>query len=553
MNTDGGNVAINQPLTSRLTGRRLPLDFWFLALVAISLLTGGCTMVGPDFVKPEAPVEKEWLETDDERVTVEKADYTEWWKAFNDPVLDALVEKAYQQNLTLQIAGIRILEARAQLGIAVGRIYPQQQVGVGTISRTQPSDNSSSSLGTSGAFNSLGLGFDAAWEMDVWGKFRRGVESETANLYATVADYDDILVTLTAEVAASYVLIRTFEQRLEIARKNAKIQERSLQIAKARFEGGDVSELDVAQAQSLLSTTLATIPDLEASLRQSKNGLAVLLGILPAEVEAYFGAPGPIPSVTDRVVVDIPAELLRRRPDIRLAELQVAAQSPRIGLAKADLYPHFNLFGSIGLATSSGVATAAGGLGGSSLGDLFKSESLIWDVGAGFSWDIFNYGRIKNRVRVEDARFQQLVVNYENAVLRAFQEVEDSMVAFLRSQEQDRFLIEGVRASERSVELSMLQYKEGLTDYQRVLDTQRALAEQSDQQTAIQGNVVLNLVSLYKALGGGWQIRTGKDFVSEENMKTMRERTNWGGLLDPEELEPPEEDEERSNWRWPDW
>ena len=553
MNTDRGDVAINQPWTNRLTGRRLPLDFWFLVLIAISLLTGGCTMVGPDFVKPEAPVEKEWLETGDERVTVEKADYTEWWKAFNDPVLDALVEKAYQQNLTLQIAGIRILEARAQLGIAVGRLYPQQQVGAGTISRTQASDNAPTSLGASGAYNSLGLGFDAAWEMDVWGKFRRGVESETANLYATVADYDDILVTLTAEVAATYVLIRTFEQRLEIARKNAKIQERSLRIATARFEAGDVSELDMAQARSLLNTTLATIPALEASLRQAKNGLAVLLGILPTEVEEYLGQPGPIPGVTNRVVVDIPAELLRRRPDIRLAELQVAAQSPRIGLVKADLYPHFNLFGSIGLATTAGAATAAGGLGGSSLGDLFQSDSLAWDVGAGFSWDIFNYGRIKNRVRVQDARFQQLVVNYENAVLRAFQEVEDSMVAFLRSQEQDRYLIESVKASQRSVDLSMLQYREGLTDYQRVLDTQRFLAEQSDQQTTIQGNVVLNLVSLYKALGGGWQIRTGKDFVSEENMETMRERTNWGGLLEPEELEPPEEGEKPNNWRGPDW
>ena len=532
--------------------RKTVFSLFFLCLLGLVILFSGC-MVGPDFIKPEAPVEQEWMETADSRIKTGEVDYSQWWTAFSDPVLNILIEKAYQQNLTLQIAGIRILEARAQLGIAVGRLYPQQQVGVGTISRTQASDNTPTSLTGSGAYNSLGLGFDAAWEMDFWGKFRRGVESETANLYATVADYDDILVTLTAEVAATYVLIRTFEARLEIARKNAMIQERSLRIAAARFEAGDVSELDVTQARSLLNTTLATIPGLEASLRQSKNGLAVLLGILPAEVEEYLGRPGPIPGVENRVVVDIPAELLRRRPDIRLAELQVAAQSPRIGLAKADLYPHFNLFGTIGLATTSGVATAAGGLGGSSLGDIFESDSLAWDVGAGFSWDIFNYGRIKNRVRVEDARFQQLVVNYENAVLRAFQEVEDAMVAFLRLQEQDRYLIESVKASRRSVDLSMLQYQEGLTDYQRVLDTQRALAELSDQQTATKGNVVLNLVSLYKALGGGWQIRAGKDFVSEENMKTMRERTNWGGLLDPEELVPPEEEEERSNWRWPDW
>jgi NodT family efflux transporter outer membrane factor (OMF) lipoprotein len=517
----------------------------------LMLLIGGCAMVGPDFVKPEATVEKEWIETEDPRVKTEKVDFSQWWTVFNDPVLDTLVDRAYQQNLTLQIAGIRILEARARLGIAVGGLYPQQQAGLGAISRDKASENTPT--GTSSAFTTLGLGFDVAWEMDIWGKFRRAVESEVANLEASVAGYDDILVTLTGDVALTYVTIRTLEQRLVIAAENVKIQARSLQIAEARFEGGDVSELDVVQARSLLRTTQALIPQLQSGLRQAKNALAILLGILPSEVDAIVGPPGPIPTVSQDVVVDIPAELLRRRPDIRLAELQVASQSARIGVAKADLYPHFDLFGTIGLASTSGVPTLAGGVGGSSLGDIFKSESLTWGVGAGLRWDIFNYGRIKNRVRVEDARFQQLVVNYENTVLRAFREVEDALVGFLRTQEQEKFLQDGVKASQRSVDLSLLQYREGLVDYQRVLDTQRFLADQSDILTSTSGDVVLNLVSMYKAMGGGWQVRAGKDFVSTKTAEVMRDRTDWGGLLEPDELEQPTPAEDRGKWRWPDW
>jgi NodT family efflux transporter outer membrane factor (OMF) lipoprotein len=399
----------------------------------------------------------------------------------------------------------------------------------------------------------LDLAFDAAWELDVWGKFRRAVESGVANLEASIASYDDFLVSLTAEVARTYVLIRTLEQRLDIARQNVKIQARSLKIAKVRFEAGDVSELDVTQARSLLRNTQALIPRLESGLRQANNGLAILLGILPSEVEEMLGPRGKIPEVSSEVFVDIPAELLRRRPDIRLAELQVATQSARIGIAKADLYPQFTLFGTIGLATSSRTATKAGGTDGSDLDDLFESDSLTWNTGAGLRWDILNYGRIKNRVRVEDARFQQLVVNYEDTVLRAFQEIEDAMVAFLRAQEEEKFLLDSVNAARRSVDLSLLQYREGLIDYQRVLDTQRFLTDQSDILTATSGDVVLNLVALYKALGGGWQTRVGKAYVSPATREEMQKRTDWGKLLKPGKLQPPATPEERNDWRLPDW
>ena len=517
-------------------------------MLSLSLTVIGCA-VGPDFTRPEAPMPEQWMEADAEALKRDETDYSQWWTVFDDPVLDSLIEKAYQQNLDLQIAGIRIYEARAQLGIAVGTLYPQSQAAFGDYTANRLSENTGTPI-IDNQFSSLNLGFDAAWELDVWGKFRRSVESTAANLEASIAGYDDFLVSLTAETARTYIVIRTLEQRLEIARDNVRIQQRSLQIVGARFEGGDVSELDVAQAKSLLGDTQSSIPALERSLRQAKNALAILLGILPAEVDSLLAGTPQIPNVTNEVIVDIPADLLRRRPDIRLAELRVATQSPQIGIAKADLYPHFFLFGTIGW-----QATDASRLVGpdSSLSDLFSSKSLYYTAGPGFSWDFLNYGRIRNRVRVEDARFEQTVVSYKNTVLRAWQEVEDALVGFLRSREEAQFLLESVAASKRSVDISLLQYREGLVDFQRVLDTQRFLTLQSDRWTAVKGSVATNLVAMYKAMGGGWQIRSGKDFIAPTVREEMVQRTNWGGLLEPEQAETVSAEEDPSRWRWPDW
>ena len=525
--------------------RILPLS------VALALMAG-CA-VGPDYIKPAAPEPSAWIEKEDPKLKSEPADFATWWTVFNDPVLDKLIDTAYQQNLDLRIAGIRILEARAQLGIAVGDQYPQAQLGRGDYTYSSLSENKANTTNIIDTrYGEGALGFDAYWELDFWGKFRRAVQSELGNLDASIASYEDILVTLTAEVARIYTFIRTLEARLAIAQENVKIQERSFQIAEVRFKGGDVTELDVAQARSLLADTQASIPRLQAQLRQGKNALAQLLGMLPGDVAVMLKGPGPIPTAPREVAVDVPAELLRRRPDIRLAEAQVAAQSPRIGVAKADLYPHFFLFGSIGLRASDAALTAAGFPGGSSLSDLWDSDSIEFFGGPGFSWDILNYGRIKNRVRVQDARFQQRVVNYKNAVLRAYQEVEDALTAFLRSQEEVGFLMESAKAATRSVELSQIQYREGLVDFQRVIDSQRSQVQAQDLLTQTEGSVAENLVAVYKALGGGWQIREGKDFVPQETKKEMEERTDWGNLLTPAKLEVPPKDE-RTKWRWPDW
>ena len=529
------------------------LAFVLVTLFALTFLVSGC-MVGPDFVKPEAQVEEGWLQEHNQRIKSEPADFSEWWSVFNDPVLDNLIEIASRQNLDLQNAGLRILEARAQLGIAVGFQYPQAQQISGEATANQLSDKAPNGAGADKFFYNYQIGFDAAWEFDFWGRFRRGVESVNASLYASLADYDDILVSLIAEVARTYLDIRTFEQRILVTRENVSLQEKSVDIAEARFQYGAESQLDVSQARALLKQTQATIPPLEAGLRQAKNALAILLGILPTEVQDLLGPAQPIPTAPIEVAVGIPAELLRRRPDIRLAEFQAAAQSAQIGVAKADLYPSFSLVGSIGLQSSDkgGILSNS-----ATFSDLFTSGGITYFVGPSIQWPIFNYGRLKNNVRVQDARFQQLVVNYQNKVLEAAREVEDAMVGFFRSQEEVKFLEDSVKALKRSVRLSLIQYREGLVDYQRVIDNQRFLTQQQDILVATSGGVSRNLIAMYKALGGGWQIRASEDFVPEETMQVMRERTNWGSLLPPkdvpEDLEPPPTGQAVPVFHKPDW
>jgi NodT family efflux transporter outer membrane factor (OMF) lipoprotein len=529
------------------------LGWFFGAAAGVVFVLTGCA-VGPDFVKPSAPVAESWLESEAPVVTPEGVDYGTWWTVFNDPVLDGLVEKAYEQNLRLQIAGLRILEARAQLGIAAGNLYPQQQVAGGEAVVQRLSKNApNQSFADRSNFN-YALGFDAAWELDFWGRFRRGVESADARLLANIANYDDVLVSLTAEVGRAYTQIRTFEERIEIQRENVKIQSRSLRIAEVRFENGAVTELDVAQARSLLRDTEALIPELETGLRQSKNALSILLGMPPSDLNVLLAGPKLIPTAPLEVGVGIPADLLRRRPDVRRAELDAAAQSARIGFAKADLFPQISLVGSFGWQTSSEGRAQSNN---ANFSDLFKSDSITYVVGPTFSWPILNYGRLTNNVRLQDARFQQLVVNYQNTVLRAAQEVEDGLVGFLKSRESARFLKESVDASKRAVRLAEIQYREGAVDYQRVLDTQRALTNSQQNETQTRGDVVLNLIATYKALGGGWETRIGKEFVDEAIQEEMRKRTNWGKLLPPDELprelEPPPSPVTVDDWRRPDW
>ncbi|MCL4500564.1 MAG: efflux transporter outer membrane subunit [Deltaproteobacteria bacterium] len=530
-----------------------------LVLFTCAILTAGCTKVGPDYVRPQTEVSQTWLDAGDKRVETAPAEYRNWWKAFDDATLDHLIDTAYRENLTLRVAGVRVLEARAQLGAATGRLYPQTQQATGSVQKQRisagiPQAISASGLG-GGKFGGISLwqdqyGLTANWEIDFWGKFRRGIESAGASLQASIANYDSALVSLTADVANAYIAIRTLQKRLDIARHNVVIQKESLQIAEARFQGGTTSERDVEQARSVLASTEATIPVLKTQLRQAKNALSVLLGLPPNRLADQLGTKGVIPTPPARVAVGIPADLLRRRPDIRAAEFNAAAQCAQIGVSRAQLFPAFSLTGNFGFLSSD--------VGKASLANIFDWRNRQGAMGPAVQWNILNYGQLTNLVRVQDARFQELLITYQNTVLSAQREVEDNLVAFLRTQEQAKSLQESAEAAMRSVNLAVLQYREGITDFTTVLTAQQSMLSAEDSLASAVGSISANLVGVYRALGGGWEIREGRDFVPAATREQMRKRTNWGKLLTPESVPTgppplPSEQKEKPLIRPPDW
>ena len=496
--------------------------------------------MGPDFKKPESQIAMEWLGNQNPSVVQrEDADYSDWWMLFNDPVVNTLIETAYAQNLSLRVAGLRILEARANLGIAVGEQYPQTQEATGSLSAVGLSANSPNISGADRHFADFSLGFDAAWELDFWGRFRRGIESASASMGASITNYDDILVTLTAEVAQIYMQIRTLEELIIVTRYNAELQQRSNEITNTQFRAGTVTELDSQQALSLLSSTQAVVPQLEASLSQAKYSLCILLGMPPSNLRKILGDEyGSIPTTPTKVIVGIPADLLRRRPDVRFAELQAAAQSAQIGIAKSDLFPRISIAGSLGFQSSGkgGVSSNS-----STLGKIFGTKSFTYGIGPEVQWNILNYGRIKNNVRIEDARLQEAIVNYQNVVLEAAQEVESAIAGFLGAKQQIGFLDIGVKAAERAVYLAGLQYNAGTIDYNTVINTQTAMLQQQSSWVQLRGSVATSLIAVYKGLGGGWEMRKGKPFVPVELQKEMAERTDWGRYFDKQDVKLPED------------
>ena len=501
-----------------------------LALVALAgalLALGGC-MVGPKYVKPAVSANPDWSEQADPRLATGTAPDSTWWKVFDDATLDQLVDLALRQNLSLQAAGLRIMEARARLGLAVGRQYPQIQETFASASAVGLSEHGPTGALVDSSYWDYQVGFDAAWEADLWGKYRQDIRAEASSYLATVADYDGVLVSLTAEVARTYAVIRTFEALIEQARANVALQEEGLRIAEARFRNGATSELDVAQATTLLESTRETIPQLQTGLQQAKNALSTLLGQPTGAITSLLGTSTGIPSPPAQVAVGIPADMLRRRPDVRSAELAAVSQCARIGVAKADLYPRFTLFGTIGTQTTSGAGALSGH---SSLSDLFGPDSFFYAFTPQLVWPILNYGRIENNVRIQDARFQQLLVGYQNTVLRAAQEVEDGITAFLRAQEAAALAQKASTAAARSVELASIQYREGAVDYQRVLDAQRSLLQEQNSLVTARASIATNLIATFKALGGGWEIRSGQPYVPDSVRIQMQDRTNWGNYF----------------------
>jgi NodT family efflux transporter outer membrane factor (OMF) lipoprotein len=520
---------------------------FLLVIPVIFLLAAGCTKVGPDFVKPDAAVMDNWLEQGSyKQITGHSEDYRDWWQAFHDPVLDGLIQSAYRQNLPLRLAGVRVLGARAQLGVAIGELFPQSQTASGAFIKQRLSQTSPlSGPGTPVNFYYDQIGLSASWEIDFWGKFRRAVESADASLMGAVADYDNVLVSLTGDVANSYIQIRTLEKRLNIARQNVEVQKQSLKIARARFEGGTTSKRDVEQALTVLNSTEATIPTLESQLRQTKNALCVLMGLPPSDLGKILGSKSEIPAPPPQVAVGIPADLMRRRPDIRSAEWRAAAQCAQIGVTKANLYPSFSLSGTFGLQAAD-VSPFV-------LSNMFDWRSRTGSIGPGFQWNILNYGQITNQVRVQDARFQELIIAYQNTVLQAQQEVENSLIAFLKAQQRAQSLAAATAAAQRTVQLAMVQYREGIADFTTVLVAEQNLLTQQDSLASNMGDISGNLVGVYRAMGGGWQLREGQDFVPADIKAAMAQRTNWGKLLTPAAYAPPPPGAPKYDVRPPEW
>ncbi len=458
-----------------------------LALL-LTLLTTGCIKVGPDFKPPAVPAMEEWIESE---VQTTEDPICHWWKVFDDPALNDLVRFAYEENLTLKAACYRIMEARAALGIAIGEFFPQQQEMTGVAQRVETSKNRANPFPIR-KFDDYQLGLQAAWELDFWGKYRRAIESEENLLKASYSNYDDVLVLLLGDVASTYVLIKTLDEQIAIVNENVKIQARGLEISEAQFEGGFVSELDVQQATTLLKDTESRLPDLERAHAQAQYALCVLLGTTPQDLSSYLGEDKKIPKTSKALVVNMPESLLYRRPDIRRSLYDAAAQSARIGVAYADFLPQVSLLGSIGFESAK---------------KLLTPDSLTYTWGSGFTWPLFNYGRISSRVQLERMRFCELVMDYRNTVLQAYQEVEDGLVAYIKFQEQVGDLEGSLTAARRAVELSKRQYVEGMVDYTTVLNTQEALLREAEKEAIARGNIAQSLIATYKALGGGWEIK----------------------------------------------
>jgi NodT family efflux transporter outer membrane factor (OMF) lipoprotein len=489
-----------------------------MAILLQAACLGACMRVGPDFHPQRESWSEHWSSAAIEQVTEQgtQPDARQWWQIFADRNLDRLIAEADAHNGDLKIAGLRVIEARAQLGMALAGRYPQvQQANADVLySARKRSDGFNP---RSGAYWQYGMSFSIGWELDFWGRFSRAIESADAAFFAMQANRDDMLVLLHAQVADTYFTLRTAEARLRIARENASLQKRSYEITQRLFKSGESDELDLQQAKTQYLGTLSSIPDLESQTVLARHALSTLIGRAPGplpELDTQSGKEGVIPLVNRAVLQDVPANLLLRRPDVRAAELQMAAQSALIGVAKADLYPSVSLLGSLVWSASS----------------LAGAPSTLAVVGGpSVTWNLFDHGRITNNVRVQDARLQQLVVAYQDTVREAAREADDAATQLISALQRDSILYDAQGAARRSLTLANTIYREGYSDFQRVLDAQRALFAQQDAYIVNRSQAVSGLIALYKALGGGWY--SEEPLADPATAQQMQQRTDWGDLL----------------------
>jgi multidrug efflux system outer membrane protein len=459
------------------------MRFCILFVIAIAC---GCE-VGPDYHAPNPPMQAQWEPpptTQGSTTVSEPIQIERWWKTFNDPTLDNLIQRAVATNLDLEAATERVRQARATIGIARSALFPSASVN-GSYSR-----NGSGSGPDQDLFQS---GLDAVWEADVFGGVRRGVEGAKAGYEASIEDRRNVLVTLLGEVAADYILLRGFQQEIIIAHQNLDVEQRSANVARQKKLLGTATDLDIAQADSSVASTEATIETLEANRQQTVYALSVLLGLAPTALEDELAAAGDIPNPPPVVAVGLPSELLRRRPDIRRAERQLAAATAQIGVATADLYPKFSLSGNLNFS-------------GSQISALTNWSDRSWSVGPSATWLIFDADGVRSNIEVQNALQAQALTTYKQTVLTALQEVQSAMVAYAREQRRRGALINAVAANQRSVELATNRFNNGATDFLSVQVAEGSLFSSQDALVQSNRDVATDAVAIYKALGGGWEI-----------------------------------------------
>jgi NodT family efflux transporter outer membrane factor (OMF) lipoprotein len=472
---------------------------WFrIAFCIMTASLSGC-MVGPDYYKPQVAVPPAYHTQLTASTNQPPQDLAQWWRIFHDPQLDALIEQAVATNHDVRLAQARVREARAQAGVTRSALFPTVNAS-GDYSRQRLSQNTPSGFVARAAGQSLeqnyfDTGFDTSWELDIFGGNRRALEGANAELGASEEARRGVLISVIAEVGLNYLDLRGLQKQLAVARDNLSLQEQTLALTRDRFRAGLANELDAARAEAQAEETRSQIPLLEQDIQRSIHRLSVLLGKEPAELESQLVVAAPIPPATPGIPVGLPSELLRRRPDIRQAEREVASATAQVGVATADLFPRFFL-------------TGAAGLQSVNASDFFNSSSRFWSIGPSMSWPVFTAGRIRQNIKVQNARHEQSLIRYEQTVLTSLEEVENALVACGKEQEHHQALVQSELANRRAVELADERYRSGLVDFLNVLDTQRSLLAVQDDLAQSDRTIDQNIVRLYKALGGGWERET---------------------------------------------
>ncbi|HUK81236.1 MAG TPA: efflux transporter outer membrane subunit [Verrucomicrobiae bacterium] len=472
----------------------------FVTLCAAGL-AGGCA-VGPNYHPPRTEAPADWSESMLGGTTNSAVQIVQWWKTFNDPELNSLIERAVAANYDLRIAEAQLLQARALRSGAVWAFTPTINGSASFMDRQQ-SRNAQSFIGSNQVFQThlYDANFDASWEIDVFGGLRRQYQQAAAQYDSVEEQRRDVLISVLAEVARNYVDVRGLQQRVAIAQKNIVAQQESVDLTRTRYNSGLASELDVQQAEVLLATSQADMPTLETALKQTIHQLSVLVGRQPGALLEELSATAPIPGIPPSVPVGLPSDLLRRRPDVRSAERQLAAATANIGVQTAELFPKFFLLGIGGYQTVSATS-------------WFSPGSQYWSAGPTVTWRLLDFGRIQAQIKAADAQTKQALAVYEQTVLVSFQDVENALVAYSNEQLRYRSLTKAVAANRRAVDLANDLYTKGLGDFLNVLVTERSLYQVEDQQADSERTVTDNLVALYKALGGGWEDKPGAAAVS---------------------------------------